>query len=698
MDHETVTTNHGDTPTPLRRVIAVAGAVVAVAGVLVVTQSPIAIILLLADGLPAAILIAAMALAGTWVVPLLRLGSPPLRWQLLIGAGVGIGATSILVLTLGTAGLLGRPLWMVILGAMIVAAVAAMARLSRRQRDADPSPGALRDHHQNYVWLWLLAAPFLATTLLVCVVPPGFLWAEEGFGYDVLEYHLQLPREYLESGRVDYTPHNVYGSFPANAEMLYLLSMIIHGDPYRGAATAKIINAMLAILCVFAAYVAGREMSPRAGIATGVITAGVGWLTYLSGVAYAENAMLLFTMIAVAALMRALRSPGSPTPSKGGGRTDGIAWIRLAGLMTGFACGCKYTAILLVAAPAAAMVLFMPWPTFTSRSRALVAFVLAALAAFSPWLIKNAAMTGNPVFPLANSVFDAYPPGWGQAESLHFAACHQPGPEESPLLARLALLWQRVPGDPLQRFGPLVFLLAALRLISSGRTRADILLAILLFAQVLAWLFTTHLYARFAVPMIIPLVLLAGRAVGAATTPAARRGLTALIIAGTAFSGFMTARLYAQHLYTDGGKLPLEGADGYFLQGVGGGHEHLGVINQSLPQDARVLMIGDAKAFYFRRRVDYCVVFNRNPFIETVRTVDSPRAIIHWLQQQGYTHVLINWAEVARLRGSRYGFSQVIQPDLFDRLSQADLTLVDTFATGDPPKPYAALYRVPRLQ
>jgi len=44
-------------------------------------------------------------------------------------------------------------------------------------------------------------------------------------------------------------------------------------------------------------------------------------------------------------------------------------------------------------------------------------FVVGVLAAFSPWLIKNQVMTGSPVFPLANTVFRASPPGWGAPQT-----------------------------------------------------------------------------------------------------------------------------------------------------------------------------------------------------------------------------------------------------------------------------------------
>ena len=41
--------------------------------------------------------------------------------------------------------------------------------------------------------------------------------------FDVLEYHLQGPKEYFQAGRIAFLPHNVYTNMPFGVEMLHLL-------------------------------------------------------------------------------------------------------------------------------------------------------------------------------------------------------------------------------------------------------------------------------------------------------------------------------------------------------------------------------------------------------------------------------------------------------------------------------------------
>jgi len=217
----------------------------------------------------------------------------------------------------------------------------------------------------------------------------------------------------------------------------------------------------------------------------------------------------------------------------------------------------------------------------------------------------------------------------------------------------------------------------------------------MLIAQVGVWLFATHLYARFAVPFVIPMLVLAGRAVEVRSSMAWRGAVAAAMLAGTALNFVRIAEVYANHFYVDGARVEPAGAFDFFTQGEGMGHEHLAIVNRELPADAKLLLIGDAKAFYFLRQVDYCVVFNRNDFVEAVRQTEAPEQIIAWWQQRGYTHVLVNWAEVSRLRKSSYGFPAEITPELFERLMAAGLVHQARIETATEGTPFADLFAVP---
>ena len=86
--------------------------------------------------------------------------------------------------------------------------------------------------------------------------------------------------------------------------------------------------------------------------------------------------------------------------------------IALCGLLAGSAMACKYTGAVSVVVPLAVMIALRAVaakePIGLRVKQAvweLALFGVGALLAVGPWLVKNAVETGNPVFPLAYSVF-----------------------------------------------------------------------------------------------------------------------------------------------------------------------------------------------------------------------------------------------------------------------------------------------------
>jgi len=658
----------------------VAGVLLALSIALVCWQNPITLVIWALDGSLAAIILLLAALAGHAVLPLFRLGCLEPAWRWLLSTGLGIGVLATLVLACGLCGLIGpEHRWacpLLLCGLAIVGA----ATLLRAAPPAQPPPPAAGPGRLR--WLLVAAAPFLALILIVATIPPGILWQEEGRGYDVLEYHLQLPKEYFQAGVIRYLPHNVYANFPANAEMLYLAGCIATGQPVESWSVSQCINTLLALLFVAATWLVCRERSPGAGVIGGALAASAGWVTYLSGLAYVENGMLFMGMLACGCVLRAVRAADPRHAAR---------WLALAGTLAGLSCGFKYPAVALIAAPLLAFALIV---LKTRRARAALYYGLGFLAAFSPWLIKNAVLARNPVFPLLGGVFTSYPPGWGAKEAQHFTSAHAPAPEESGLRARLQLLVRHVVFDPDQRFGPILLVLAFAALLR-GPTRRTCGLLAMLVIQVAVWLFATHLYARFAVPLLIPLLVLAARGVedvaGRVTRP-----MIALVVVGIAFNLYPLARLYHAHVYAGRERLDFEGASMLFTEGRLTREQHLAAINLHLPADAKVLLVGDSRPFYYLRSVDYCVVFNRSPFVQVVEESPTIADVIAWLRAHGYSHVYVDWLEISRLRRSRYGFPEAVTASLFEQLADEGLQRVADFSL-DPDKayPYGTLYAVP---
>src|SRR4029079_15724664 len=107
--------------------------------------------------------------------------------------------------------------------------------------------------------------------------------------FDVREYHLQVPKEWNEQGRITFLPHNVYGNMPQGTEVLALGAMQIANpwNPERswwwGALTGKLLVALFAPLTALLLYSAGRRLwSELAGLAAAVIYLSSPWVMHVS--------------------------------------------------------------------------------------------------------------------------------------------------------------------------------------------------------------------------------------------------------------------------------------------------------------------------------------------------------------------------------------------------------------------------------
>lgn len=686
---------------------------VTVVGVMVWSLSKLALLYVLTDGVLAVMVTSAVALFGLWGVRLI-LGSRPMpwRWQLTLAAGLGIGLLCLGLLCLGLLGMLTRALWVGLLLSMGLVGLARVVLILRRQApkrlssngDSKDRPTAAFFSTVHILLLGLM--PFLALSLLVATVPAGVLWAEEAYGYDVLEYHLQVPKEYYHHGQIQYLPHNIYSNFPMNAEMLYLLAMILKQDPLEASLLAKFFNVLLAALFVVSAWLIGREYHPAAGVIAALLAGSSPWIMYLCGVAYAENGMLAFGLLSAACVCLYERR-----------RYDHTSEWRLAllaGVFAGLSCGFKYTAVPMIAAPLFVVLcgVALRRPTrqhrheMTKPAQAggtdLVVgkrcwshpswFLLGTVLTVAPWLIKNTTMTGNPVFPLAYHIFGCRAGVWSSQLADQWRTGHNIELPRAALRERLGLFKGRILMD--RRFGWWLIVFALPILLSKARSYLDVSWLFVLLSQLVIWLLFTHLFARFAVVALIPLCILGGRSILASGKTWYRTLIIAAASLVVIFNLFSAGSMYAAELVGQRGQT--HGRVHWLYEPQPPNESPVSYIRQHFPPgSARVLMVAEARAFYMPTNVDYCVVFSRNPFAEAVARARNDEDIIGWLNEQRYTHLLVHWSEMQRLQNT-YGFWKGLTPALFQRLEQVGLAVVKTFR-GPHDQPYATLYEVRTL-
>jgi hypothetical protein len=93
-----------------------------------------------------------------------------------------------------------------------------------------------------------------------------------------------------------------------------------------------------------------------------------------------------------------------------------------------------------------------------------------------------------------------------------------------------------------------------------------------------------------------------------------------------------------------------------FVAGVGKGVlEPIVWMNENLPVNAKVLYVGEARAYYATQSVVYSTAFDRQPLTAMSLAAATPEDLAKELRAQGITHVYMNYSELNRLqRGYDY--------------------------------------------
>ncbi|MFQ5731314.1 MAG: ArnT family glycosyltransferase [Planctomycetaceae bacterium] len=607
---------------------------------------------------------------GALLLRLLRLPSSLTRVERFVfSAGLGMGGVSLLALGCGLAGALNRTLFVAGLSAFAILAAVCWLRDRRRTGEpAEPDDTSPETPTPGPVWLRracpLAVVPFVLAIWLGAMLP--------SFDFDVKEYHLQGPKEFFQNGRIEFLRHNVYTSFPFLTEMLSLTAMVVRGDWYRGALAGKAVLAGFSLLSALAVYAAGRRLfGAPAGWVGLLIHLTTPWTYRISIIAYAEGGLTFYLIASLLALIVAVRRA---TESPGREAAGSKPMFLLAGLLAGCGMSCKYPGVVQVVIPLGISAALFAWIApveVASRWRVALRsaglFALGTVLAVGPWLVKNIAETGNPVYPLLGSIFDGE--DWDADLDAKWRAGHSP-PDYDPADVGVKLIdvvaksdWQ----------SGLVFAFAPLAFFGAARRRAGWLWLYVgcLFA---AWWVLTHRIDRFWIPLLPVAAVLAG---AGAVWSSARVWRVA---AGSAIGltliynlAFIVTPLCGYNAYLIDDEVARKDAE---TTSVG-----IPFLNANLPADARVLCVGEAQVFDLRRDVVYNTVFDRSIFQKWFGQpvpgtppgewpLRPPETIRMTLREEGITHVYVNWDEVRRYR-STYGFTEFVTPQRFQQLVQA---------------------------
>jgi hypothetical protein len=554
----------------------------------------------------------------------------------------------------------------------IIASIVAAILLIRRHRkpyriESKTTESEVAPHSRWRILKWILFV------VLFCVQACAFLYAlTPCVESDALRYHLTAPQEWLKLGGLSYIPFNAFACFPSTIEMLFLFGMGLAGDLlakgfhflYLPLTTGVV--ALLVRETVRQMHGEDAERSKMSEVLAAFAWGTMPLTVFLAGWAFIDLALTFYSLGIVYFLMRWMRTRR---------RED---WLASA-VMGGILMASKYTGVMSVgfASVVFSLVGFF-WPSESDRTISLIRrfglciwrstiYGLIGCAIASPWWIKNLIQTGNPVYPLAWSIFGGG--DWSLSNGELWTQKMQSTGLGHSLFALSTLPWTTMAYP--EKFGgfivgPLFWMLTlpillwAIYAICKIRRRpAGAFLvawgAFFLFSH----FFLTYQSSRFLLPgWAVALVIVA--AAFAAVSPHLGR-----ILRGSAIAVFLVASGFGVLLSTiwllsDGGQCDFTkwkcnlrwpsfvlgrlSRDEYLAQNLNY-YPAVYYANRMIKPGEKVLMVGEHRKFHWQCAVEGSDWYDTPSYLAELRSSPNADAFIDALQKRGITHVFFNLSE-----------------------------------------------------
>lgn len=531
------------------------------------------------------------------------------------------------------------------------------------------------------IWGTIVLVPFLIAIFLGAMLP--------SVDFDVKEYHFGGPKEFYQSGSIHMLPHNVYTSFPFLTEMFTLTGMVLYADWYWGALAGKAILAGFAPLTALLVYtIIRRSTTPTAGWLGAIIYLTIPWTYRISIIAYTEGGLCLYvaaTLLAAMVAISLLKKKTTPT-----------RWFLVTGLLAGSAISCKYPGLISVTLPISLFLLGAYALAVKAGERKPMEllsgagmFVLGTVITFGPWMAKNMAETGNPVYPLAYSVLGGA--DWDDTMNIKWKAAHSPDHHQlshfftSVVDVFVVNDWQ----SPLILGFGLIGIVVGIRSSSKERWVSLYLLWLLV-----SWWVLTHRIDRFWVPLLPVGACLAGWGAWW-IMQRTRIGLIALLFPAIIFNlAFITLELCGYNAYV----IDLNAARKITANITS---PEVVFLNELIKnKEGAVLSVGEAELFDATFPYRYNTVFDRSLLAEWMGIVDRDIPEGEWqnkstedirkiFTENEFSYVLVNWQEILRYR-TTYKYTDFVTPERFQQLQEMGI-LGEALANTPFYQPYDSL-------
>jgi Dolichyl-phosphate-mannose-protein mannosyltransferase len=245
-----------------------------------------------------------------------------------------------------------------------------------------------RNYVSHYLFVTILCIAILLLLLIEIILnltPP--------IARDALIHHLAIPKLWLKNGGFYEIKWADFSYYPMNIDLLYIIPLYFNKD-----FLANFIHMSFGIGTALLIYnYLNNKISRIAGLLGTLIFLSMPIVVRLSTQAYVDLGLAFFTTAGILAFIRYRE-----------GEFKEFKWLFLSAVAMGLALGTKYNA--LIAWVFLSLAFVFVYSKDTGRQWEAIkyglVFFLISLFVFSPWLIKNIILTGNPLYPLFKGIFD----------------------------------------------------------------------------------------------------------------------------------------------------------------------------------------------------------------------------------------------------------------------------------------------------
>lgn len=579
--------------------------------------------------IPGALLATALLFVAAWSVGDTLVSTvsnvPGRRWdRVLLAIAVGLNLTATLGVALGQLKLLPGS-WSPWL--LVGLSLLTIQRLATAWRARASSPGG---SHPS----WPLRFPlrwFAAMALALFTLGPALAFPT---GWDELVYHTVLPRRWLADGWPAFYPDLPYSGFPSLGEILFWL-------------VAPIDSVIAPRLIVWANWIVGlailyrllrRRVGKRAATVLTLAFALAPATLMISANCYVESIL----MMNLAALLLVIDEPWNR--ELGG---TGLSKVAIVGVLAGGAAAVKLTGLVVIAIPCLwyAGQCRQGRVRWHSAARSLALCLTVVLFVALPFYLRPWLATGNPLYPYFCEWFSNDPARLEMSRFHHaiggatFGVRSLPTLLTGPLL--LAFRAENFDGS----FGWQMLGLLALAAAAVASARRDRRRSIAVAWPGALWLglygfwFFTAQQARFAVPTILVLVLLAAEGLRPMRGRLRQLVLAALVGAAVVSFPWRTSGYYLDCWLT---------AAGVFSQthevDQGTHLSYLPLVNaiaQRTPENAKLLLLFEHRSLYVPRATTIGTPFFQERGFTLPERFTNPASVLELLAREGITHVVM---------------------------------------------------------